>query len=66
MKDTEGWQQVEQHIKERIGDNKNRLMTCSLEDVPKHRERATALESVLLYVEDVIEKGMEMMREQPP
>lgn len=66
MKDTEGWQLVEQYIKNRIEDNKNRLMTCPIEDIEKHRERVKTLESVLLYADEVIEQGMETLREQPP
>lgn len=66
MKDTDGWKLVEKHIRNRIMDNKNRLMICPIEDIEKHRERVKTLESVLLFVDEVIEQGTEALREQPP
>jgi hypothetical protein len=53
----EGWPIVEQFIKDRIEENKNRLMNCELKDVIKHRAKAEALNSVLLYIKTTVEEG---------
>ena len=58
MKDTEGWKLVDTYISDRIKDHTNQLITCPIEAIEKHRQRIEAYKSVLLYVEDEIEKGM--------
>jgi len=58
MQGTEGWRLLEQYLRERIDDSRNRLMSCELEDVMKHRHEAKALEAVLIYIDQTIEEGM--------
>ena len=65
MRDMEGWQLVETFINDRIKDHTDQLLTCEMEDIRKHRERVEAYKSVLLYVEDEIEKGMEALQQSP-
>lgn len=64
LTNTEGWALVEQFITSKVDDHRKQLMTCKLEDVMKHRHKAEALESVLLYVQEVITKGQEALETQ--
>jgi hypothetical protein len=59
MKQCEGWQIIEQFMKARIDDNKNKLMTCELDRVPEHRSAAKALESVFLHIKQIENEGNE-------
>ena len=63
----EGWQEVEEFLRDRIADNRNRLMSCEMVDVVKHRAKVEAFESVFIHIKEVIEEGdREMRRSQPP
>lgn len=58
--DMAGWQQVEGYIAGRIQDRMQQLLTCGTwEEVIQHRAGVEALESVLLYISDTIQKGMD-------
>lgn len=54
---TEGWAYVESFMQERMEDSKNRLLTCELEEVAKHRARVEALQSVFIFIQKTIEEG---------
>jgi hypothetical protein len=58
----EGWPIVEQYIKDRIEENRNRLMTCEIKDVIKHRAEVKAYNSVLLYIKTTIEEGKQALK----
>lgn len=57
MMDTVGWQLTEQYIRGRIDAAKAQLMTCPIEDVPKHRATAIALQAVLVHIDGIIREG---------
>ena len=62
MLDTDGWQVVDEYLKQRIQDHKDQLMSCDIEDVVKHRAKAEALRSVLLYLQDIIDEGQQEVK----
>jgi hypothetical protein len=51
LKEHEGWKKVEEYIKKRIKYHEQQLISCSLDDVIKHRERRDALNLLLLFVD---------------
>lgn len=56
--DTAGWRSIEQHIIDKANDHRNQLMHCKTwEEVLEHRAGAEALESVLIHIQQTIEKG---------
>jgi len=58
MCETTGWQFVEQHIRERAADSRQRLMDCATwEKVHEHRGEVTALEGLLAFVQRGVEGG---------
>lgn len=59
MMDTTGWKLTEQYIRGRIEAAKNQLMTCQIEDVPKHRATAIALQAVLVHIDGILREGDE-------
>jgi hypothetical protein len=60
MVDTAGYDLLEQFLLDRAADHRQRLMHCkSWEEVLQHRAEASALESVLIYIEQTIREGIE-------
>ncbi len=59
MTETTGWKIVEEYIRERMDGHKNQLMTCSMQDILKHRAEVKALNGVLLFIQDAIREGSE-------
>lgn len=60
MQSTPGWELVEQYIRDRAADNRQRLMTDkTFEEVLEHRGEATAFEAVLSFVVQTIREGEE-------
>ena len=58
MCDTTGWRIVEQHIRERAADSRQRLMDCATWDkVLEHRGEVNALEGLLAFVQRGLEGG---------
>jgi len=49
-----GWQVVEVYIEARIADHIGQLMTCSIEDVPKHRAKVEALKGIGVFVAECL------------
>lgn len=59
MKQSEGWQIIEQFMQQRIDDNKNKLLSCELDKVPEHRAAAKALDAVFLHIKQIESEGNE-------
>ncbi|GIO13543.1 hypothetical protein J19TS2_30980 [Cohnella xylanilytica] len=60
MTETVGWRELEEHIRGRISDHRNQLMTCATwDEVLEHRHKAEALESVFSHIQETIQKGAE-------
>ena len=45
---------VEVYIEARIADHIGQLMTCSIEDVPKHRAKVEALKGIGVFVAECL------------
>lgn len=57
MLDGDGWPLVKTFIDDRIKYHTDQLLSCRLEDVPKHRVRVETYNSVFLFIRDAIEEG---------
>jgi len=53
----EAWQFVQDYIGGRITYHTRQLLSCDMEEVPKHRAKVEAFNSVLLFIQDAIEYG---------
>lgn len=64
LKNTDGWQIIEQFIKDKMEDSKSRLLKCELKDVIKHRSRYESFKQVLFYIDSLITKGKEQLKNE--
>lgn len=52
---SEGWRLIDQFIQERISDNKDRLMTCKVEQVMDLRSKVDAYNSIYSHLNEILE-----------
>lgn len=51
----EGWQFVQEYMEGRIAYHTKQLLICDMEEVPKHRAKVEAFNSVLLFIQEALE-----------
>jgi hypothetical protein len=58
MKQMEGWRIVEDYIEKKQEYHKLQLLSCSLEEVMKHRNMIEAYKSIPIHLEGIIKESL--------